>query len=77
MARQPVSGTLPGHAGVVPPLSGVPAGIHAILHLPPGAEEDSVVAQALERGLTLEGLSAFAANRRESGRHRPRRRLVL
>ncbi|TDP96519.1 PLP-dependent aminotransferase family protein [Labedaea rhizosphaerae] len=38
-------------------VTGLAAGFHAVLHLPPGADEDSVVAQALSRGVGLHGMA--------------------
>jgi GntR family transcriptional regulator / MocR family aminotransferase len=40
-------------------VTGIAAGLHAVLRLPPGACEDDVVAGAAGRGLALEGLSAY------------------
>ena len=35
------------------------AGLHAVVELPPGAEEHEVVARAARHGLALEGLGAY------------------
>jgi GntR family transcriptional regulator / MocR family aminotransferase len=40
-------------------LTGVAAGMHAVLHLPPGAREDDVIAAAAGRGLALDGMRNF------------------
>jgi GntR family transcriptional regulator/MocR family aminotransferase len=42
-------------------VTGVAAGLHAVVRLPPGRREDEVVAGAAARGLAVEGLGAFAA----------------
>lgn len=42
-------------------LSGLPAGLHAVLELPGRADEHAVEREAHRRGLALEGLDAFAA----------------
>jgi GntR family transcriptional regulator/MocR family aminotransferase len=42
-------------------LTGVAAGMHAVLHLPPGAREDDVIAAAAGRGLALDGMRNFLA----------------
>jgi GntR family transcriptional regulator / MocR family aminotransferase len=46
-------------------VTGLAAGMHAVVELPPGSDEDAIVARAAERGLALEGLGAFASS--ESG----------
>jgi GntR family transcriptional regulator/MocR family aminotransferase len=43
-------------------VTGLAAGMHAVVELPPGSDEDAIVARAAERGLALEGLNAFAAS---------------
>ncbi|MFD8720565.1 hypothetical protein ACFV2H_21860 [Streptomyces sp. NPDC059629] len=43
-------------------LSGLAAGFHAVAHLPAGADEASVMAQARTRGVGLYGMSAFRAS---------------
>jgi len=40
-------------------VTGVAAGMHAVLELPPGCDEDDTVARARARGLALDGLGAF------------------
>jgi GntR family transcriptional regulator/MocR family aminotransferase len=40
-------------------VTGVAAGLHAVLHLPPGQREADVVASAAERGLALDGMRNF------------------
>ena len=42
-----------------PRISGVAAGLHAVLHLPPGAGEDEIVAAAAARGLALDGMRDY------------------
>ncbi|GAB2835576.1 PLP-dependent aminotransferase family protein [Actinoallomurus bryophytorum] len=49
-------------------VTGVAAGMHALLELPPGTDEDEVVARAGRHGLALEGLRTYRAA--EEG-HRP------
>ena len=50
-------------------VTGIAAGLHARLELPPGLDEDEIIARAAARhDLALEGLSAYCA---ESGPHRP------
>ena len=46
-------------AGLEPWVTGLAAGLHAVLHLPPGAAEDEVVAAAAARGLTVDGMSTY------------------
>ena len=41
-------------------ISGIAAGLHALLELPAGVGEDDVVARARERGLSLQGLGEYA-----------------
>ena len=41
-------------------VSGIAAGLHALLELPAGVREDDVVARAGERGLSLQGLGEYA-----------------
>ena len=45
-------------------LSGIAAGLHALLELPPGQTEARVVAAAARSGLRLDGLGVFAAEER-------------
>jgi GntR family transcriptional regulator/MocR family aminotransferase len=40
-------------------VTGLPAGLHCLLTLPPGATEGDVVREAADRGLLLEGLASF------------------
>jgi len=40
-------------------VTGMAAGLHAVLHLPPGQREADVVASAAERGLALDGMRGF------------------
>jgi len=40
-------------------VTGVAAGMHAVLELPPGCDEDDVIERARARGLALDGLSTF------------------
>ncbi|NLU66812.1 PLP-dependent aminotransferase family protein [Streptomyces sp. HNM0574] len=40
-------------------VTGIAAGLHAIVELPPGAEESAVLAEADRRGIALEGLAGF------------------
>jgi GntR family transcriptional regulator/MocR family aminotransferase len=42
-------------------VTGVAAGLHAVVELPPGASEQEVIAIAAARGLALSGLSEYAA----------------
>jgi GntR family transcriptional regulator/MocR family aminotransferase len=49
-------------------VTGISAGLHALLQLPSGWREDRIIASAAERGLALEGLAAYYAT---PGRHRP------
>ena len=44
-------------------LTGLAAGFHAVAHLPDGADEDAVVAQALRRSVGLYGMAPFRAAR--------------
>jgi GntR family transcriptional regulator/MocR family aminotransferase len=47
-------------------ITGIAAGLHALLHLPNGQTEDDVVGRATEHGLAVEGLSSYD---RAAGRH--------
>jgi GntR family transcriptional regulator/MocR family aminotransferase len=49
-------------------ISGIAAGLHALVDLPAGRGEEEVIAAAAARGLALSGLGRFA---RGSHRHRP------
>jgi GntR family transcriptional regulator / MocR family aminotransferase len=42
-------------------LTGIAAGLHALLELPPGSAEDDLVARAARRGLAVEGLGPYCA----------------
>lgn len=50
-------------------VTGIAAGLHALLTLPAGHREDEVVRRAARRGLALEGLGPYRAERRH--RHEP------
>jgi GntR family transcriptional regulator/MocR family aminotransferase len=41
-------------------VTGIAAGLHALVELPPGRSESSVVAAAARRGLELQGLGEYA-----------------
>ena len=41
-------------------VTGLAAGLHAVLRLPPGQHEDDLVARAARHGLTVQGLGAFS-----------------
>jgi GntR family transcriptional regulator / MocR family aminotransferase len=43
-------------------LSGIAAGLHALLELPAGADEREIVSRAAARGLAVQGLGAYAAS---------------
>jgi GntR family transcriptional regulator/MocR family aminotransferase len=51
-----VAADLPGAA-----VEGIAAGLHAVVRLPPGADESATVAAAADRGIALEGLADFFA----------------
>ena len=40
-------------------VTGIAAGLHALLRLPPDQHEDDLVARAARHGLAVEGLSAY------------------
>ena len=40
-------------------VTGIAAGLHALLRLPPGQDEDALVARAARHGLAVEGLSSY------------------
>jgi GntR family transcriptional regulator/MocR family aminotransferase len=42
---------------------GLPAGLHAVVDLPPGRSEEDAMADARRRGLTVHGLAHFAVAR--------------
>jgi GntR family transcriptional regulator / MocR family aminotransferase len=60
--RSALIGALERHAPGVR-LTGLAAGFHAVAHLPEGADEDAVVAQALRRSVGLYGMGPFRAAR--------------
>jgi GntR family transcriptional regulator/MocR family aminotransferase len=60
--RTTLIGALERHAPGVP-LTGLAAGFHAVAHLPEGADEDAVVAEALRRSVGLYGMAPFRATR--------------
>jgi GntR family transcriptional regulator/MocR family aminotransferase len=60
--RTALIGALERHAPGVR-LTGLAAGFHAVAHLPEGADEDAVVAQALRRSVGLYGMTPFRATR--------------
>jgi GntR family transcriptional regulator / MocR family aminotransferase len=39
---------------------GLPAGLHAVVDLPPGRTEEQAIAEAQRRGLAVQGLAQFA-----------------
>ncbi len=41
-------------------VTGIAAGLHAVLRLPPGPREDALVARAARHGLAVEGLGSYA-----------------
>jgi GntR family transcriptional regulator/MocR family aminotransferase len=69
--RQALVSALATHAPQVR-LTGLAAGFHAVVHLPPDRDEQAVVAAAAERGV---GLYAMAGHRARPGEHPPQ--LVL
>lgn len=48
-------------------VTGIAAGLHAVLRLPPGSREDALVARAARHGLALEGLSYYAMPGHDGG----------
>jgi GntR family transcriptional regulator/MocR family aminotransferase len=60
--RTTLIGALERHAPGVR-LTGLAAGFHAVAHLPEGADEDAVVAEALRRSVGLYGMAPFRATR--------------
>jgi GntR family transcriptional regulator/MocR family aminotransferase len=48
-------------------VTGIAAGLHAVLRLPPGPREDALVARAARHGLALEGLSSYAMPGHDGG----------
>ncbi|MET0725795.1 MAG: PLP-dependent aminotransferase family protein [Leifsonia sp.] len=57
-----------GHALPGSVVSGMAAGLHCVLELPPGIDERRVEGEAASRGLRLEGLSRFAVDGASDGR---------
>jgi GntR family transcriptional regulator/MocR family aminotransferase len=49
-------------------VTGIAAGLHALLRLPPGQHEDALVARAARHGLAIEGLSAYRLGGGRPGR---------
>ena len=49
-------------------ITGVAAGLHVLVELPPGQGEDETVARAARHGLAVEGLGAYSNGTSE---HRP------
>jgi GntR family transcriptional regulator / MocR family aminotransferase len=58
--RDRLVATLRRHAPEVR-VTGVAAGLHALLELPAGEREDEVVARAAEHGVAVQGLASFSA----------------
>ena len=48
-------------------VTGIAAGLHALLRLPPGQDEDALVARAARHGLAVEGLSDYRLGGSSSG----------
>ena len=48
-------------------VTGIAAGLHAVLRLPPGPREDALVARAARHGLAVEGLSSYAMPGHDGG----------
>jgi GntR family transcriptional regulator/MocR family aminotransferase len=48
-------------------VTGIAAGLHAVLRLPPGQREDVLVARAARHGLAIEGLGAYAMDGHGAG----------
>jgi GntR family transcriptional regulator/MocR family aminotransferase len=48
-------------------VTGIAAGLHAVLRLPPGPREDALVARAARHGLAIEGLSSYAMPGHDGG----------
>ncbi len=45
-------------------ITGIAAGLHALLTLPAGLREEEVISRAVRHGLALEGLGSYSAQRR-------------
>jgi GntR family transcriptional regulator / MocR family aminotransferase len=56
--REQLIAALARHAPGLP-LTGMAAGFHAVAHLPAGADENAVIAAALERQVGLHGISSY------------------
>ena len=48
-------------------VTGIAAGLHAVLRLPPGQEEEDLVARAARHGLAVEGLGAYSMGEHRAG----------
>jgi GntR family transcriptional regulator / MocR family aminotransferase len=48
-------------------VTGIAAGLHAVLRLPPGQREEDLVARAARHGLAVEGLGAYSMGRHREG----------
>jgi GntR family transcriptional regulator / MocR family aminotransferase len=48
-------------------VTGIAAGLHAVLRLPPGPREDALVARAARHGLAVEGLGSYAMPGHDGG----------
>jgi GntR family transcriptional regulator/MocR family aminotransferase len=48
-------------------VTGIAAGLHAVLRLPPGADEDGLVARAARHGLAVEPLGAYRMPGQDGG----------
>jgi GntR family transcriptional regulator / MocR family aminotransferase len=60
--RDTLADSLAEHAPQIR-LTGLAAGFHAVAHLPDGADEQAVIAGALERGVGLHGMSTYRSTR--------------
>lgn len=52
-------------------VTGIAAGLHAVVELPPGTDESAVPAEASRRGVALEGLAGFRDPAAADGEERP------
>jgi len=48
-------------------VTGIAAGLHAVLRLPSGQEEEDLVARAARHGLAVEGLGAYSMGEHRAG----------
>jgi GntR family transcriptional regulator/MocR family aminotransferase len=48
-------------------VTGIAAGLHAVLRLPPGQREEDLVARAARHGLAVEGLGAYSMTSHDAG----------